>query len=102
LRPRPLRSTFFPYTTLFRSDSHRRASRAGGSLAGLPAADVGRRGQRSADRSGHGRALPPPVAALRAHDREGRTDRWLLRGVVARDRKSTRLNSSHVSISYAV
>src|SRR5258705_9765059 len=70
---RPPRSTLFPYTTLFRS---RR--------------DVSRR-----------RAWPKPRnrSAVRFDDRqEGRSTR----GVSPLDRKSTRLNSSHLGISYAV
>src|SRR2546429_1377286 len=70
---RPPRSTLFPYTTLFRSG---RLERAG---------DGARRGARPAAR----RPLPGgPVPAGRPGG--------------ARDRKSTRLNSSHGYISYAV
>src|SRR5256885_7482864 len=71
---RPPRSTLFPYTTLFRSRRHEPECR-----------DVGV--SVTSDRTG--RRLP--AAASHA-----RTD-----GVV-RDRKSTRLNSSHLVISYAV
>src|SRR5437868_11814620 len=71
---RPPRSTLFPYTTLFRS--LRRV------LALLPLGG-GRRGP------GHPR-LRPAAPVL-----EGGAGQ-------AGDRKSTRLNSSHVSISYAV
>src|SRR2546422_4301215 len=72
---RPPRSTLFPYTTLFRS---RRS--AGGRRSGTPGAEaVSRResataARASGERGGHG-----PL-----------------------DRKSTRLNSSHGYISYAV
>src|SRR2546427_4712283 len=69
---RPPRSTLFPYTTLFRS----RDGRAHGP------------GHRTA-----GRAAPDPHADL-AQDRPARAR--------LRDRKSTRLNSSHSQISYAV
>src|SRR3989454_8011104 len=71
---RPPRSTLFPYTTLFRS---RRTQR--------------RRGRAPAAR----RARPPPEPqpAHRARRSAGRDPR---------DRKSTRLNSSHLVISYAV
>src|SRR5204863_9794207 len=72
---RPPRSTLFPYTTLFRSAVQPR-SRA------RDATVVVRR-RRAADRSAGGR---PGLHVL--------GDR--------RDRKSTRLNSSHVEISYAV
>src|SRR5438552_11583855 len=78
---RPPRSTLFPYTTLFRS-------RQGRSTARLPPAapDDERR--------------PPPIRAAVAGavpDRRGGGP--ARRG---RDRKSTRLNSSHQIISYAV
>src|SRR2546426_9316712 len=74
---RPPRSTLFPYTTLFRSGRHH-----------------------------------DPCAHGAAHRRGTRTQRRLLRPDTeprsarpwtrVRDRKSTRLNSSHLVISYAV
>src|SRR5689334_24708447 len=75
---RPPRSTLFPYTTLFRSRP----------------CSIGRR-----RRAGHHSLLRVP--ALRPHEslRRAQLLRWRTRG---RDRKSTRLNSSHSSISYAV
>src|SRR2546427_8488911 len=71
---RPPRSTLFPYTTLFRSQQrHRRA---------------------------------PGFARQVLGGGDGRHDAWSEddRGgpAEARDRKSTRLNSSHSQISYAV
>src|SRR5256885_12882142 len=83
---RPPRSTLFPYTTLFRS-AERDPTRAA-------AEDRSRhrrpRGLRR-PRDGHGRTL--------AH----RVVRDTVRGPAApADRKSTRLNSSHLVISYAV
>src|SRR5437764_8626865 len=75
---RPPRSTLFPYTTLFRSWLWPVASRARRLLRPSPAA-------------GHPRRPP------RRRSREGLTPR---RGQP--DRKSTRLNSSHRCISYAV
>src|SRR2546422_5349870 len=72
---RPPRSTLFPYTTLFRS--HR-----------LPRADPGHRGGRVVP--GQGRAC-----ALGGRRVGGRLS-------ADQDRKSTRLNSSHGYISYAV
>src|SRR3712207_8974437 len=80
---RPPRSTLFPYTTLFRSppgldQRHRRA---------LPLEH---------HRGGH--AEHPA-----AHDRDvHRQIAVQLRVGRLRDRKSTRLNSSHANISYAV
>src|SRR5690348_18122322 len=81
---RPPRSTLFPYTTLFRSLVGRRVS------AERTAADVSFRGQRRG-RAGRGEVVSlVDVGACRVG-----------RGTGA-DRKSTRLNSSHPSISYAV
>src|SRR5438874_7950793 len=74
---RPPRSTLFPYTTLFRSD------RADGDR----------------EHAGHGlvdlQRLPRPLGEHRGGAARGPGGR-------GRDRKSTRLNSSHVEISYAV
>src|SRR3712207_8965588 len=73
---RPPRSTLFPYTTLFRSvrdvANHARRHR------GREAEDLSPRDRRPP----HGRPLPGAR--------------------LLRDRKSTRLNSSHANISYAV
>src|SRR5256885_5795877 len=81
---RPPRSTLFPYTTLFRSP---RAGDRGG--------DPRRRrvgGGTRAPRRPVGRGAPPGA--------QGRTGRAVRRADV--DRKSTRLNSSHLVNSYAV
>src|SRR3712207_8867006 len=79
---RPPRSTLFPYTTLFRSraalDAHEVRRRGDGDRADLPP------GVREGD----------PLAGARRARRFRRAD--------GRDRKSTRLNSSHANISYAV
>src|SRR3712207_8688058 len=77
---RPPRSTLFPYTTLFRSH---RPARADAAPAEADRRDGGglRRGRRA--RAARG---------LRPHDRCRQRA----------DRKSTRLNSSHANISYAV
>src|SRR3712207_6980017 len=83
---RPPRSTLFPYTTLFRS--------AGGD---------------ETDRTGREAAPQERVEHDRASDVRHDQDELEQRGeldlrVRARpgDRKSTRLNSSHANISYAV
>src|SRR5439155_25748494 len=73
---RPPRSTLFPYTTLFRS----------------PADTIGKSGEGLITVPG-----VPPNQILRPGVL--RICRYHL---LARDRKSTRLNSSHVAISYAV
>src|SRR5437899_8763670 len=79
---RPPRSTLFPYTTLFRSD--RRGVDA-------PRGEVARR-------------RPPRVGARRRAvlGVEDERRRAVRRREHERDRKSTRLNSSHLGISYAV
>src|SRR5206468_10417849 len=89
--PRPPRSPLFPYTTLFRSALGRRRSEPRPGLRGaVPAHDGLRRStghaRRQADERPHRREQP----LFRAQEEE----------VV--DRKSTRLNSSHDQISYAV
>src|SRR3712207_8411122 len=76
---RPPRSTLFPYTTLFRSRRHR----AGAALR-PPALRHGP-GQQEAVEAGP-RVEPAGVPGAR----------------LPADRKSTRLNSSHANISYAV
>src|SRR5439155_26429937 len=91
---RPPRSTLFPYTTLFRSYA---AGRAGG--------DSVDDGQQL--RPGHPGCTRPSrggmIAFTRWHDRRGMHDRSRTpHSDRKRDRKSTRLNSSHVAISYAV
>src|SRR5437588_7232552 len=86
---RPPRSTLFPYTTLFRSGNEERRS--------YELIHSGERFRRDSDHSEAG-AVEPNLFA---------DDRWILRKlvlpqVVRKDRKSTRLNSSHTVISYAV
>src|SRR2546427_1427301 len=73
---RPPRSTLFPYTTLFRSGAGRRAR--GDSEAPRSNASL------SHDARNGGAAAEQPAADVHP------------------DRKSTRLNSSHSQISYAV
>src|SRR3712207_8847637 len=76
---RPPRSTLFPYTTLFRSaaDQHHVA----------PLGEKVAAGQAAHQRFVHRRALEPEVVDILGQ---------------RQDRKSTRLNSSHANISYAV
>src|SRR3712207_7727145 len=79
---RPPRSTLFPYTTLFRSDADRRQRV---------------RGQR------HHQSWPPRHGDQRHHLQQRlRAGGGERRGHRRTDRKSTRLNSSHANISYAV
>src|SRR3712207_8767103 len=71
---RPPRSTLFPYTTLFRSERKQRV------------------------RADCDALLVQPLHGLTAHNRVLCTDEPRAQP----DRKSTRLNSSHANISYAV
>src|SRR3712207_7380920 len=82
---RPPRSTLFPYTTLFRSTLGERL--AVNTVIQGTAADVLK------------------LAMIRCHDvlaAEGLATRLILTIHDELDRKSTRLNSSHANISYAV
>src|SRR5947207_3927054 len=72
---RPPRSTLFPYTTLFRSP---------------------RRDRRSVRFLVRVSERHPPQTLCHCRQTPGGTRQW------QRDRKSTRLNSSHTVISYAV
>src|SRR5690348_18423183 len=73
---RPPSSTLFPYTTLFRSQMER-----------LPCVELEHVADAEGERQRIRRLLDEPLAA---------------ETLVFRDQKSTRLNSSHPSISYAV
>src|SRR2546430_4849915 len=84
---RPPRSTLFPYTTLFRS---RRAVGCDRRAAGV-SAPVGRADPAGATAGGARRQAHQPAVRRAGADTPA-----------ARDRKSTRLNSSHSQISYAV
>src|SRR2546422_3807536 len=81
---RPPRSTLFPYTTLFRSP--REAALHGAERQIRPFHDA--------------RTDPALVRVTLANALDHAGDSWW--GVAAGDRKSTRLNSSHGYISYAV
>src|SRR3712207_7389911 len=92
---RPPRSTLFPYTTLFRSGQH---LAGGGRLVG--GQDVE-----------HALALRPHVLRQVADATLGAAELLQVAHQIAhragvevllRDRKSTRLNSSHANISYDV
>src|SRR3712207_7618555 len=82
---RPPRSTLFPYTTLFRSDYP-----IGRDAVPLRHGSQGRRG------SSPQQASPVLGVSIRL------SALGLLTTVAPSDRKSTRLNSSHANISYAV
>src|SRR5690348_17995712 len=87
MTPAPPTSTLFPYTTLFRSaleqdEDHERDHQAGGR-------------ERREERADERREAPQAAHLLGADDQR-------LRRRPGTDRKSTRLNSSHPSTSYAV
>src|SRR3712207_8838153 len=92
---RPPRSTLFPYTTLFRSDPERflnLTERARRAVARVPDAALGI--------APHSlRAVTPET--LRAVV-TAQPDGPIHIHAAEQDRKSTRLNSSHANISYAV
>src|SRR5437868_9648235 len=97
LRPPPT-STLFPYTTLFRSRLFAQELREQHHRLRLPLDVVA---------VGGGRYHVVVEGAARRHDLLEQVpgvvaQRDLDRAVGEVDRKSTRLNSSHVSISYAV
>src|SRR3712207_7769376 len=86
---RPPRSTLFPYTTLFRSNAVRE----------MVEEALDRAVQVTIDNRDKLDAL---VAALLEHETLDGKDVIAIFGPGQVDRKSTRLNSSHANISYAV
>src|SRR5690348_17921699 len=77
---RPPGSPLFPYTTLFRSNPI------------------------ETHEAGYRLAIDAPRCCSSVHEVRGSPRRWVvaIASLVTVDRKSTRLNSSHPSISYAV
>src|SRR3712207_7191626 len=90
---RPPRSTLFPYTTLFRS--HQQGHRVRGEQVREPTVGGGA-GEDVVPTTGRqlDAGVAPPARGGEPDGQPGR-DR-------DRDRKSTRLNSRHANISYAV
>src|SRR5256886_9010713 len=93
---RPPRSTLFPYTTLFRSE-----------LLGERDRHLRGRRPRRDERHAHSRGLEQHLGGDAASGQEdaalgGDPARERLAFDLVQDRKSTRLNSSHSQISYAV
>src|SRR5207247_9870010 len=94
LPPRPPSSTLFPYTTLFRSLSEPRPTTHACAAGRIAVPDPARNERRGV-----------PVGALPRRQGVFRSricDRAAGRDASGGDRKSTRLNSSHEWISYAV
>src|SRR3712207_6996799 len=85
---RPPRSTLFPYTTLFRSNGRPLSAHCKPRVNALEVLRDGVPGEIESH----------PPSASRAH--AGQFTSWHSHCLV--DRKSTRLNSSHANISYAV
>src|SRR3712207_7382162 len=87
---RPPRSTLFPYTTLFRSGMTGTAVTEAGEFWDIYKLDVVE--------------IPTnrPILRNDMDDRVYKTNREKYKAVIEEDRKSTRLNSSHANISYAV
>src|SRR5438132_9332443 len=81
--PPPPRSTLFPYTTLFRSST-------GGDIDGIRRAIIA--------------ASPVPIGTVPIYQalQSAKDTMKLTASDMLEDRKSTRLNSSHTVISYAV
>src|SRR2546430_8959460 len=84
---RPPRSTLFPYTTLFRS------------IRSIRLAQICCPNQNSAVEKSFERSHAQPVVSPTGEKRD-RLDSFA--DLLGTDRKSTRLNSSHSQISYAV
>src|SRR2546422_2921517 len=88
---RPPRSTLFPYTTLFRSQPDRTAGRAERRSLGTAALGIPESDDLTSETEPAVEALVRPAAGASTAG-----------SVSEVDRKSTRLNSSHGYISYAV
>src|SRR3712207_7200489 len=82
---RPPRSTLFPYTTLFRSAVRRHVN---------PAREVAQQERTETGDEQHDERGGPAAGAAAVAPEDGEE--------AEEDRKSTRLNSSHANISYAV
>src|SRR5688500_19583194 len=92
MRPRPPRCSLFPYTTLFRSDLQLAADlRPPGQIGDVAIGEV---------RDELVGAAAPQLEGSAEHDVA--EPAHLVRAEGHGDRKSTRLNSSHLVISYAV
>src|SRR3712207_7701540 len=84
---RPPRSTLFPYTTLFRSIIIDDFMRGGGTIKGMTELM---------------KEFNTEVVGTGVFISTIRPEEKLVNNYISLDRKSTRLNSSHANISYAV
>src|SRR3712207_8938380 len=91
---RPPRSTLFPYTTLFRSGRDVPSALGRRLVRGEPVVEFLKRERATAPLGCHA-AVFRSVPACSAFQAQGKSRS-------SSDRKSTRLNSSHANISYAV
>src|SRR3712207_8922841 len=82
---RPPRSTLFPYTTLFRSSSAGRSENSGSHVRASASSALSQNWKKAYGEVSAGSSQTEPPSLL-----------------PNLDRKSTRLNSSHANISYAV
>src|SRR3712207_9094160 len=99
---RPPRSTLFPYTTLFRSNGD----------GELDKVEYVRKFEKGGEHGGHAIELGPDGKSIFVvHGNQTIMTKldgsrvpllWSEDHLLPRDRKSTRLNSSHANISYAV
>src|SRR2546430_6827546 len=97
---RPPRSTLFPYTTLFRSRGESaRDPEEPEQTHDVVDAEPSGVAERSSDRLDE-RSIPGRTQAMRGE--RGQEPVRPASPACGRDRKSTRLNSSHSQISYAV
>src|SRR5438105_3784655 len=96
---RPPRFTLFPYTTLFRSDVRACAERRASGERGEVRSDAERQRRQYRDAEWFGRFDSDALGEDRVRPNG---EVAVLFGGSDRDRKSTRLNSSHEWISYAV
>src|SRR3712207_7312614 len=91
---RPPRSTLFPYTTLFRSPSATAGCRSERKSLGR-GADLAQGEPAKHESLGHDPVVLEQSPVAEVHRQPAMHD-------PPKDRKSTRLNSSHANISYAV
>src|SRR3712207_8858286 len=97
---RPPRSTLFPYTTLFRSDEGVLGRQGGEDPLMVDFDDVG---AEAVEQPHHREQGPGTVVELDSKPRHpSRPGEVPEEDGGEQDRKSTRLNSSHANISYAV